>query len=346
MMNVRSASFLLTFPLLLVNLIGCQSLESIPFELESIPETSNSPTNLSQTLTDPSFLKALEEVTHREINQYRLSQNLSPLKLNPQITQQARIHSERMAANLIPTGHEQLEERLKIINLSVPHQKGVENITTHQDNINPVKVALQQWLNNPKNRQNIEGKYDTTGIGIAQNREGKYYFTQIFVKERPSPIATSPQINNTLDPWKNRDILLEKASQDGQFLIALEAEINRRVNQYRLAKNLPPLKMNAEISYVARKHSQNMANKHATFSHDGFKQRAKAVGKTIPYKAFAENLAYLKGYPDLASVAVQGWIDSPGHRKNMEGNFNLTGVGIAKNTDGEYYFTQLFLLQR
>ncbi|MDJ0846006.1 CAP domain-containing protein [Crocosphaera sp.] len=337
---------LFVLPWVMMGLIGCESIEPISIQKIPVPETSASNSNPPPSLTDPAFLEALEDVTYREINQYRISKSLPPLKLNPQIAQQARIHSERMAAGIIPVSHENLEQRLKIISFSTPHEKGVENLATHENNSDPVQAIIQQWLNDPQNLKNIEGKYDETGIGVAQNSQGKYYFTQIFIKNRPSIITRSPEISNSLEPWKTPDPLLEKAGQDGQFLIALEQEINRRVNQYRLSNNLPPLTMNAEISYVARQHSRDMASKKATFSHDGFDNRAKAVGKTIPYQSFAENLAYIKGYPDLADVAVKGWINSPGHRKNMEGNFNLTGVGIAKNADGEYYFTQLFLLQR
>ena len=36
---------------------------------------------------------------------------------------------------------------------------------------------------------------------------------------------------------------------------------------------------------------------------------------------------------------------SPGHRKNMEGQFNLTGIGCARGKDGVFYFTQLFGLR-
>ena len=345
-MKYHHYPLLLPLSSVMIGLIGCESIEPIPIREIPITQSPTSNSNTIPTLTDPVFLQALEEEIYRKINQYRLSKNLPPLKVNPQITQQARIHSERMASGIIPLGSENLEQRLKIISFTTPHDKGVENLATHQDTTNPVQATIKQWLNNPQNLKNIEGKYDETGIGVAQNSQGEYYFTQILIKEKPSIITRSPEINNSLEPWKNPGPLLQKASQDGQFLIALEQEINRRVNQYRLSKNLPPLTMNAEISHVARLHSQDMASKIATFSHDGFDNRAKKVGKTIPYQSFAENLAYIKGYPDLADVAVKGWINSPGHRKTMEGNFNLTGVGIAKNSEGEYYFTQLFLLQR
>ena len=343
-MKDHSYQRLFTLCLLTVGLMACGSIE--PISIQNTPITETTPSNSPPSLTDPALLKALEKATYREINQYRLSKNLPPLKLNPQISQQARIHSERIAAGIIPISEQNLEKRLEIIGLSTPYEHGAENLATHQNDYDPVQATRKQWLNNPKTVKNVEGKYDETGIGIAQNSKGEYYFTQIFIKGKPDIIGRSPKVSNSLEPWKRSDDFLKQAGENGQFLIALEEEINRKVNQYRISKNLPPLTMNAEISYVARQHSKDMANKTTTFSHDGFDNRADAVGKTIPYRSFAENLAYIKGYPNLADVAVKGWINSPGHRKNMEGDCNLTGVGIAKNADGEYYFTQLFLLER
>jgi uncharacterized protein YkwD len=121
----------------------------------------------------------------------------------------------------------------------------------------------------------------------------------------------------------------------------LEKAVNQQINQYRASKKLPPLSVDPQMTQIARIHSENMANGKATFSHDGFEGRAKAI--TIPYQSVAENLAYNMGYSDPVRNAVEGWIKSEGHRKNMEGQFNLTGIGIAKNAKGEYYFTQLFV---
>lgn len=121
----------------------------------------------------------------------------------------------------------------------------------------------------------------------------------------------------------------------------LEKEVNQQINEYRASKKLPPLRVDPRISQIARIHSENMANGKVRFSHDGFEGRAKAI--TIPYQSVAENVAYNMGYSDPVDKAVDGWIKSEGHRKNMEGQFNLTGIGIAKNAKGEYYFTQLFV---
>ncbi|MBD1813935.1 CAP domain-containing protein [Microcoleus vaginatus DQ-U2] len=121
----------------------------------------------------------------------------------------------------------------------------------------------------------------------------------------------------------------------------LEKAVNQQINQYRASKKLPPLSIDPRISQIARIHSENMANGKVSFSHDGFEGRAEAI--TIPYKSVAENLAYNFGYSDPVRNAVEGWIKSDGHRKNMEGQFNVTGIGVAKNAKGEYYFTQLFV---
>lgn len=127
---------------------------------------------------------------------------------------------------------------------------------------------------------------------------------------------------------------------------AMELSIQQQVNQYRASRKLPPLTLDPRISQQARIHSQNMANAKVPFSHQGFEQRIQALARSIDYSGAAENVAFNQGFSDPVSQAVQGWIKSSGHRKNMEGNYNLTGIGIAKNAKGEYYFTQIFIRNR
>ncbi len=126
----------------------------------------------------------------------------------------------------------------------------------------------------------------------------------------------------------------------------MEQAVHQQVNQYRAQKGLPPLSLNETISEQCREHSQNMANGSVPFSHDGFDVRVDAIGLQITYRAAAENVAYNYGHADPVRQAVTGWIGSDGHRENMEGDFDLTGVGVAKNAKGEYYFTQIFIKRR
>ncbi len=121
----------------------------------------------------------------------------------------------------------------------------------------------------------------------------------------------------------------------------IEKSVFEQINYYRATRGLPKLKLNAKISRQARFHSQNMAMGKAPFSHDGFKMRVSVI--PIAYKSAAENLAYNQGYSNPANQAVKDWLQSPDHLKNIQGNYNLTGIGAASNSRGEVYLTQIFM---
>lgn len=143
-------------------------------------------------------------------------------------------------------------------------------------------------------------------------------------------------------PLSNAEIVAQNANS----LTNLERSIHEQVNKYRQSQKLPPLTLNAAITQQSRLHSQAMANGKVPFSHQGFEQRVNAIAKSVSYSSAGENVAFNKGYKDPATQAVQGWLKSPGHLKNIRGNFNLTGIGVAQNSKGEYYFTQIFIRSR
>jgi uncharacterized protein YkwD len=120
----------------------------------------------------------------------------------------------------------------------------------------------------------------------------------------------------------------------------LATEVLKLINDYRAHKGLGPLAMNETICQAAEKHSCNMAACKIPFGHDGFDERMAVVRRQVkPANAWAENVAACS---DDAQEAVDLWLHSSGHRKNIEGNYNLTGIGIARGRDGHYYFTQIF----
>ncbi|HJQ67136.1 MAG TPA: CAP domain-containing protein [Gemmatimonadales bacterium] len=128
---------------------------------------------------------------------------------------------------------------------------------------------------------------------------------------------------------------------------SMEAEVVRRVNQYRVSHRLRALRYDAQLAAVARVHSEDMARGQAPLGHDGFTGRANAVEKFLAFKEIAENVA-MNNYAHARTVAVamNGWLKSPHHRENIEGRFDVTGVGIARARDGTYYYTQLFVARR
>jgi uncharacterized protein YkwD len=134
----------------------------------------------------------------------------------------------------------------------------------------------------------------------------------------------------------------KRASATGLSTTALEQSVFQKINQYRKQKGLAALTLNVTITQQARQHSQNMARSRS-MTHNGFESRASVIRKTIPYRAAAENVAYNMGYGNPDTQAIDGWLKSAGHLRNIQGNYNLTGIGVAKNAQNEYFFTQIFI---
>jgi uncharacterized protein YkwD len=117
------------------------------------------------------------------------------------------------------------------------------------------------------------------------------------------------------------------------------------VNEYRKSLGLPILMRNNAADQQARIHSKDMAAHKVAFGHDGATKRLKTIGKTLNnMEGGGENVFECsEGFPNLAKEAFNGWLHSEGHRKNMIGDYNLAGMGVAKAPNGDYYFTQIFI---
>lgn len=122
---------------------------------------------------------------------------------------------------------------------------------------------------------------------------------------------------------------------------SVESQIIKLTNKQRTANGCRALRTDRKLVYAARAHSKDMAAKNY-FSHtspDGrtFVTRAKQAGYKSPS---AENIAW--GYRS-AQVVVTGWMNSPGHRKNiLTCSSKAVGVGMATKADGTPYYTQDF----
>src|SRR5262245_41260542 len=124
----------------------------------------------------------------------------------------------------------------------------------------------------------------------------------------------------------------------------LEREIARRVNLIRREGRVPPLKIDPALSKVAREYSCALARRgalsHADPAGVSVADRVRKAGKT--FGVVGENLASSTNVPDPAVTAVQSWMESPGHRKNiLQPEFAETGVGVCR-ASATYYFTQVF----
>ena len=152
-------------------------------------------------------------------------------------------------------------------------------------------------------------------------------------------ITTTAQASPNI-PKPNGSIVQPKSQPQlivMRVMNSLEQSVFERINQYRQSLNLPALSIDPIVAAQARAHSQEMAKT------GNFKHRVESSAQKLAYPIAAENIATSRGYrqPDL--IAVQDWITSPKHHRNAVGRYNLTGIGVAQNAKGEYYFTQIFI---
>lgn len=112
------------------------------------------------------------------VNQYRATLGKPKLVYHKALEAQALVHSKNMANNKVPFGHQGFEQRADKL------YKQVANARTMGENVayGPVtaKRVVDNWINSPKHRENIEGDFKYIGVGIAKAANGTLYYTQLF----------------------------------------------------------------------------------------------------------------------------------------------------------------------
>ncbi len=127
---------------------------------------------------------------------------------------------------------------------------------------------------------------------------------------------------------------------------ANEEKIFELTNAERKKEDVATLKLNAELSKIARAHSENMARQ-GKMAHDLDDKTPfdRMRGAGFLYTYAGENVA--KGTNVTLPAIMDGWMKSEGHRKNiLKTEFSDIGVGIARAANGDVYFTQLFAKPR
>ena len=113
-------------------------------------------------------------------------------------------------------------------------------------------------------------------------------------------------------------------------------------NNFRAKNNLPPLLWDDSIWRISFTHSKNMGESIVPFGHKGFNERVNQF--PFFYTLACENVFMCKGFInyDIATLAVNGWINSPGHRKNLLSNSTHCAIATYINNSGAFYLTQMF----
>ncbi|MGL4911442.1 MAG: CAP domain-containing protein [Romboutsia sp.] len=141
--------------------------------------------------------------------------------------------------------------------------------------------------------------------------------------------------NNTVKPDAKPEI-------DNSFS-ANQQQVLDLVNKERSKVGAKPLTLNKELSNVATTKSQDMINKnyfdHNSPTYGSPFDMMKKFG--ISYRTAGENIAMGQKSP---TEVMNSWMNSDGHRKNiLNPNYTELGVGIAKASNEQLYWTQMFI---
>jgi uncharacterized protein YkwD len=121
---------------------------------------------------------------------------------------------------------------------------------------------------------------------------------------------------------------------------AIEQDILYLINRHREANKLPSLIENTTMAAEARQHSIDMASHRIAFGHDGLDSRTKIITAHVKgVTQVGENVAFGSM---TAQQVVDAWLNSPNHRRNIEGVYRFTGIGVARDSRSRLYFTQIF----
>lgn len=154
-------------------------------------------------------------------------------------------------------------------------------------------------------------------------------------------VSVNPQLQNPNLIYPGQ--VLQIPDRGTATISSFEQQVVDLTNAERKKAGLAPLRLNAELSRVARLKSQDMRDRnyfsHTSPTYGSPFDMMERFG--IKYTAAGENIA--AGYITAKDV-VNGWMNSPGHRRNiLNPQFNQLGVGYASGGSYRAYWTQHFI---
>jgi len=127
-------------------------------------------------------------------------------------------------------------------------------------------------------------------------------------------------------------------------VLTIEQDLFNLVNIERQKLDLAPVRFSPLLSFLARKHSQDMVLRgdisHLSTSGETYSERLVEGG--FYFIKNGENVAYSQTF--IPEFIHQSFMDSPGHRANvLDPDFDELGIGVVFKEDNGYYVTQDFI---
>jgi len=145
----------------------------------------------------------------------------------------------------------------------------------------------------------------------------------------------------TVEPKSNEIIQLHFKVSNGTVDEKAEQQMLQLVNSERVKQGLDPLSADPKLQAIARAHSNDMFQR-GYFSHytlEGLSPFDRMSRAGISYEYAGENLALAPS----TTLAMQGLMNSPGHRANiLDPNFRVVGIGVINGGIYGEMFTQDF----
>ncbi|PKJ56336.1 CAP domain-containing protein [Bacillus sp. SN10] len=197
-------------------------------------------------------------------------------------------------------------------NCIVPGQQPIENVVTEQPTAKPETQK-------PVEQKPVEQKP---------------------AEEVQKPEAQKPAENNNTQKPAEQKPAEQKPAEEAKSLSEFEQRVVELTNAERAKQGLPALKIDTELSKVARIKSEDM-QKNNYFDHNSPTYGSpfdmmKKFG--ISYTSAGENIAQGQRTPE---EVVQAWMNSAGHRANILNN-GFTHIGVGYVESGNYW-TQQFI---
>ncbi len=112
-------------------------------------------------------------------NDFRRSKGLPALEMKDGLNKLAQEHSSNMARGKTGFGHDGFMQRQQAAHKFLPSVNAfAENVAYGATS---GKEVVKGWRNSSGHRRNMLGKYKYIGIGVAKDKKGTLYYTQVFV---------------------------------------------------------------------------------------------------------------------------------------------------------------------
>lgn len=119
-----------------------------------------------------------------------------------------------------------------------------------------------------------------------------------------------------------------------------ELDLANEINDYRVSNGMNPLIIVNHISFKSLEHNDYMIDNNVV-NHDYFDARANNIIHVLGAIKVGENIAFNFSTPN---AALHAWLNSPGHKANLDGDYTHFGISITVNPDtGKKYFTNMFM---